>query len=219
MRFRLSTIFWVVALLAAGMAAFGVWGIGAWAIVVWYWGWGRSINAPVLQAIIVVVVVGVLLGLPIPAVQTGREVARKNSCINNLRYLFVGIRNYEEVHGRIPAPVATYGYGEKPRSWRVAVLPYLEAKSPFNSYRGDKAWDGPNNSKLARQDLYYFCCPSDEAPLPAAGRTNYFAVVDPRTACPPNLRIGTSAIKDGGIRRSCSSKRREKTSRGRNRAI
>ncbi len=55
-------------------------------------------------------IMGVLVGLLIPAVQHVREAARRTTCLNNLRQIGLSIHNYESSFGRLPP--GTIGYAE-----------------------------------------------------------------------------------------------------------
>lgn len=74
---------------------------------------------------IVLTIIGVLLALLLPAVQTVRERARDTVCKNNLRQLNLAMANYVDIHKRLPRPSAPNVFG----GWAVEVLPFIEQKS------------------------------------------------------------------------------------------
>lgn len=68
----------------------------------------------VVEVLVVLVIVGLMVGLLIPAVQTVRESARRLQCVNNLKQIGVGFHAYAAEHARFP--------GGTPGPWTVAIL-------------------------------------------------------------------------------------------------
>lgn len=93
-------------------------------------------------------VVGVLVGLLLPAVQKAREAAERMQSSNNLKMLALAMHNYESVHRRM-ASQANYDANGKPLlSWRVHLLPYLEQNQLYEQFHLDEPWDSEHNKKL-----------------------------------------------------------------------
>lgn len=77
---------------------------------------------------------------------------------NNLKQIGIALHNFHDVYGRFP-PAVVYGPDGKPwHSWRILILPYLDAggTTGYNEYKFDEPWDGPNNKKLLQNvpDVY-----------------------------------------------------------------
>jgi len=90
MSFRLWTIFYVFALFASAMATFGPWGILAAVGVLTFWAWilyGKKRRPTLVEVLVAVVILGMLVALFLPAVQTARETSRTGICRNNLKLL------------------------------------------------------------------------------------------------------------------------------------
>jgi hypothetical protein len=67
---------------------------------------------------------------------------------NNLKQIGLGLYNFESAYGSLP-PASLVGPDGRPwHSWRVMLLPMLDAQETFNAYKWDEPWDGPNNRKL-----------------------------------------------------------------------
>lgn len=77
-----------------------------------------------IELLVVVAVIGVLVALILPAVQSAREAARRTQCTNNIKQLALAAHNHETTHRKFPP-----GYiGEMP------AKPQMDASN--NSYVG-----------------------------------------------------------------------------------
>ena len=86
--------------------------------------------------------------------------------------------------------------GKPMRSWRVAILPYLEQQSLYQRYKFNEPWDGPNNRLLAGTVVPTYRCPSDPSPNPT--ETNYVMIVGKGTmGGTPNEFFNFSQVTDG----------------------
>ena len=104
---------------------------------------------PILEAVIVVVVLFVLLGMLLPTTGYPRHLARRDCCRNNVKEIALAIHNYESANGHLPPAYIADENGNPMHSWRVLILPYIEGQQAlFDRYDMDEPWDGPNNSKL-----------------------------------------------------------------------
>ena len=118
-----------------------------------------------------------------PAIGASREAARRAQCVNNLKQIALAMHNYHDVNGRFPAPVLHGPDGKTPYSWRVALLPFLEANDVYKEYRFDEPWDGPNNRKLIPRMPALFACPDHDEAQPGHF-TSYFVLTGPDTLFP-----------------------------------
>ena len=58
-----------------------------------------------VELLVVIAVIGILIGMLFPAIQTVRNAARRTGCLNNLRQLMLASQNYESSNGKFPKAV------------------------------------------------------------------------------------------------------------------
>jgi prepilin-type N-terminal cleavage/methylation domain-containing protein/prepilin-type processing-associated H-X9-DG protein len=144
-----------------------------------------------VELLVVITIIGILIALLLPAVQTAREAARSLQCQNNLKQLGVALHNHHSSVGRFPPGGVDYGWCEATSGGVSAVLnangltqllPYLEQQGLYDSinqkvccsnvgYGGVTApnaagdptvlVDGVCNANLVGTRLAAFSCPSD----------------------------------------------------------
>jgi hypothetical protein len=81
---------------------------------------------------------------------TADNASRREASFRNLRQIALAIHNYASANRHLPTP-ALLKKGSKIGflySWRVAILPFLDANDLYQQYNFDEPWDGPNNRKL-----------------------------------------------------------------------
>jgi type II secretory pathway pseudopilin PulG len=199
MSFRLTTLFWVFALLASAIATFGAIGIFAAALVIAFWAMRHYGNATLLELLIVVAILVVLVALLIPAVNSARESNRRAECQNQLHQIAIAIRDYDQSYDMLP-PRCTVGPNHQPAlSWRALILRQIELDDLANQLDYGKTWDDPTNSRVLNTDIELFHCPAWPSATPDA-ETNYFAVVGPRTLWREDGARKLSEIKDSPSR-------------------
>ena len=148
---------------------------------------GSRAGFSLLELLVVVGIIGTLLSLLGPGVQSAREAARSIECRSRLRQLGIGLHNYAHVHSDSLPPASLYFTALPagtvyPRnlSMQAQLLPYLEQVSVWDTI--DLAEDGigatqepvlsARNASLLSLPLDLFCCPSDRV---RAGGNSYRA--------------------------------------------
>jgi prepilin-type N-terminal cleavage/methylation domain-containing protein/prepilin-type processing-associated H-X9-DG protein len=152
-----------------------------------------------IEVLVVVAVIGLLVALILPAVQSAREAARRSSCGNNLKQLALAMQEYHDAQGcfppgglpsrRLSIPFNCGGLG----SWsaHARMLPHLERSPLFNAINfdvcniNDPITQAINATAVATR-VGTFLCPSSAPPsatvhdwdIPAPGN-NYFASLGP----------------------------------------
>jgi hypothetical protein len=134
--------------------------------------------------------------------QLEKEVANRN----NLKRLALAMHNFHDVYGQFPKAASTArDFGRQtdtPHSWRIDLLPFLDATDLYHQYKMDEPWDGPNNKKLLDRMPAVFRSPYDD---PKSMSTAYAVLVgkgtifepEPRFSREPYKGIKISEITDG----------------------
>ena len=120
-----------------------------------------------------VAVVGILMGLLLPAVQKAREAARRVQSTNNMKQIGLAMLSYETANQHFPARAIFDKQGKPLLSWRVAILPYLEQEALFKQFHLDEPWDSPHNKPLSATVVPVYSNPE----LPPSNKTNYLVPV------------------------------------------
>jgi prepilin-type processing-associated H-X9-DG protein len=125
-----------------------------------------------VELLVVIAVVGVLVALLLPAVQSAREAARRTTCLNNFRQLAIAALDYHSMKGRfatglIPVDADAGHFAGGTNLW-VEMLPYaeesnLKVKWDYDDYRNNIAG---GNEALSAQIVPVLLCPSDPLPTP-----------------------------------------------------
>ena len=154
-------------------------------------GRGLAIAGVVLSSVMTVLsVVGVLVGLLLPAVQQAREAARRSSCANNLKQIGLAMHSHLDMNRAFPSDICDR-QGRPLLSWRVAILPFLSEAALYEQFHLDEPWDSPHNLSLLSRIPDPYSCPSSTL-SPDAGKTVYVGVKGPGyfldTAEPPDER-------------------------------
>ncbi|UUO05733.1 DUF1559 domain-containing protein [Blastopirellula sp. J2-11] len=117
-----------------------------------------------------VAIVGVLIALLLPAVQSARDAARRMASSNNLKQIALAMHFFHDTNGSFPPQAITDKEGKKLLSWRVMILPFLEQNALYEQFHLDEPWDSEHNIKLIEQMPAIYRNPRSMAP---EGYTTY----------------------------------------------
>ncbi|HEY4232033.1 MAG TPA: DUF1559 domain-containing protein, partial [Lacipirellulaceae bacterium] len=80
-----------------------------------------------IELLVVITIIGILLGLLLPAVQAAREVARRTQCGNNLHQVGIALQSYNAQFRSFPPGSRMHAnQGGLGIGWRVMILPFME---------------------------------------------------------------------------------------------
>ena len=168
----------------------------------------RSIRArwgfTLIELLVVISIIGVLIALLLPAVQSAREAARRTQCVNNLKQLGIAVNSYLTSTNVLPCqtldnviPTGAIGGGKTGgapftlqwfTSWTAGLLPNLDQQPMYSAlnfnvpmYEFAPPVYGANTT-VALTSISTFLCPSESLvktpsySSSAAGFTGQFAV-------------------------------------------
>jgi prepilin-type N-terminal cleavage/methylation domain-containing protein/prepilin-type processing-associated H-X9-DG protein len=123
-----------------------------------------------IELLVVMSIIGVLIALLLPAVQSVRETARRIQCGNNLKQLALACQSYANVYGALPIGIPMM-YDPDPRisfygeshSIFVSLLGQLEQQPLYNAVNFDRTIYASPNYTIFGTGLSVLWCPSDPA--------------------------------------------------------
>jgi prepilin-type N-terminal cleavage/methylation domain-containing protein/prepilin-type processing-associated H-X9-DG protein len=116
-----------------------------------------------IELLVVIGIMGILVALLLPAVQSAREAARRATCQSNLRQVGLALEMFEQAYKCLPS--ATYGKPYNELSPTVGspftrLLPFLEESSLLARYDSQLDWTAPENQAAVNTALAVYRCPS-----------------------------------------------------------
>jgi prepilin-type N-terminal cleavage/methylation domain-containing protein/prepilin-type processing-associated H-X9-DG protein len=119
-----------------------------------------------IELLVVITIIGVLVGLLLPAVQGAREAARRIRCTNNLKQVGVALHNYHDSNGTFPIG-SSCNQGlpgcitKNGMSAQAHMLPYLEQRPIYDSINFSLNALDASNVTAQLSKIGSFLCPSD----------------------------------------------------------
>jgi prepilin-type N-terminal cleavage/methylation domain-containing protein len=147
-----------------------------------------------IELVVVIAIIGLLVALLLPAVQSAREAARRAQCANNLHMFGRACLQHEATQGFLPTggwgrgwvgdPDRGYGR-QQPGGWAYNVLPFLEYQNLHDLGRGEpEAGKKAQAALMAATPLSVAICPTRRMPkpYPYAADPQYFNADKPKAA-------------------------------------
>jgi prepilin-type N-terminal cleavage/methylation domain-containing protein len=133
----------------------------------------------VVELLVVVAIIGLLVGLLLPAVQSARASARRLQCCNNLRQIGLAVHGYVQTKGHFPREFVGQQSGAGNWGAGCFILPHLEQQPLFDGLRPvGRAFPTVTAEPLVTRAIAAYLCPDDTTPATSTtfggyGKTNY----------------------------------------------
>jgi len=130
-----------------------------------------------VELLVVITIIGILMSVLLPAVQSARESARRVSCFNNLKQIALAAHNFHAARKTLPPaylgpqpPVKYTGQNEQWVGCLVYLLPAMEMQTVYDKIGIDIAverkaqpwWTEANTWAIAQAKIPSLQCPSAE---------------------------------------------------------
>lgn len=120
-----------------------------------------------IEVLVVIAIIGVLVAILLPGVQSARESARRSACQSHLRQLALGLHSYHASHDMFPA--GSYAVGpsfevESGWGWQAMILPFLEANEIYEQIDFGLPTAVGSNRSVIDEIVSISYCPSDITP-------------------------------------------------------
>ena len=110
-----------------------------------------------VELLVVITIIGILISLLLPAVQSAREAARRLQCSNNLKQLGLAMHNYHSAHNTLPYAASTWWRG----GWVKMTLPFIEQTALAAGWNEEVTYGEQPNLDICRVSIAGYICPSD----------------------------------------------------------
>jgi prepilin-type N-terminal cleavage/methylation domain-containing protein len=146
-----------------------------------------SCGFTVIELLVSIVIVGILISILVPSVQSARASARRVECSNHMRQLGMAMHNHHDAHHHFP-------YSD----WHRVLLPFIDQKPLFQRLPEGQHFEYGTLEQVASADTFMnatvdtYACPSDPAQSITRGRAVSYLL---------NTGTGFANLDDGFKRR------------------
>jgi len=119
-----------------------------------------------IEVLVVIAIIGLLIGLLLPAVQSTRQSATRTQCTNNLKQIGIALQSYESARKTFPSGYVSQftsdgtdtgpGWG-----WGAMILPEMEEGAIYRVIDFNLPIENPANT-IRVANIPSFFCPADE---------------------------------------------------------
>ncbi len=142
-----------------------------------------------VELLVVITIIGILISLLLPAVQSARESGRRAQCANNVKNLCLALQNYHntarifppssvwKVNGQFDtSQIETKNNPSLYENWIILILPYIDQQNLYNQVDFTHPIGGTStnqaNMTVRVTQLPFMLCPTDaynRAPFSGSG--------------------------------------------------
>ena len=147
-----------------------------------------------VELLVVITIIGILVSLLLPAMQSAREAARRSECANNVKQMSLGCLSHEQTYNILPDGGEHYWLsrsmgannlpvmaGHQNWGWEFQILPFIEQTN---------VWSLSSDAAVESTSISLFSCPSRRTPQAVS-------FTDPATGA-PTVRAMTDYAGNGG---------------------
>ena len=119
-----------------------------------------------IEVLVVISIIGILIAVLLPAVQSAREAARCAQCSNSFKQMGLALQSYHDANNVLPIGrtglYATYrSKNPNRRTWALGALSYLEQNDTYNAFNCSLSFNDLQNATAVQALVATFVCPSD----------------------------------------------------------
>lgn len=138
----------------------------------------RTNGFTLIELIVVIAILGMLLGLLFPALQSARSAAQRMACASKMRQIGLAFHNYVEIHNTFPPSKSTYVSAGGTRYSRHNVLtfllPFLEQTQVYEEIDMGIRWSYAANKEAIRHHISSFRCPAAPSGVRKIKKETYY---------------------------------------------
>jgi prepilin-type processing-associated H-X9-DG protein/prepilin-type N-terminal cleavage/methylation domain-containing protein len=138
----------------------------------------KTLGFTLVELLVVISIIGTLVALLLPAVQSARESARNVSCRNNIKQVSLALLNMDSSQRKLPGYVNELYDALNPSkgrraSWVVMAFPYMEQEALWDAWSSD--FSATFLTKKPGPEIEFLMCPSDPSELLGEPSLSYVA--------------------------------------------